>query len=64
MLDSGLAILSDAGRDNEDISPTVYPNATGDILRAISEYPLSGKSVHCIEVLLHGWRLFYCMRKQ
>ena len=45
MFKSGLVILSDAGRDNEEISPTVYPKSTGDILRAISEYSLSGKSV-------------------
>ena len=45
MFESGLAILSDAERDNEEISPTVYPNATRDILRAISQYTLSGKSV-------------------
>ena len=45
MFKSGLAILSDAERDNEEISPIVYPNATNDILDAISQYTLSGKSV-------------------
>ena len=45
MFKSGLAILSDAKRDNEEISPTVYPNAAGDILRAISQYTLSAKLV-------------------
>ena len=45
MFELGLAILKDVGRDNEEISPTVYPKSTGDILRAISEYSLSGKSV-------------------
>ena len=45
MLQLGLNILSTHNADNENISPTVYPNATIDILRAINEYPVNNKEV-------------------
>jgi hypothetical protein len=45
MLLLGHQILSNKNTDIETISPTVYPNATSDILRSINEYSLDNKEV-------------------
>ena len=44
MLYTGHSILT-KNLDNENISPTVYPNATSHILKSIKNYPVNNKEV-------------------
>ncbi len=46
MIQSGIDILSSAKENNNNLNPTVYPNATHDLLYAINDYSINNK--HCL----------------
>ena len=48
MIDLGFDILNDPNKDNEDISPRVYPLATKCLFNCIDEYKLVNKKVSTI----------------
>lgn len=48
MIQSGISILSDSQKSNNELEPTVYPKATHDLLGAINDYNLNNK--HCLTI--------------